>query len=504
MSNKVEVVRKDTFDIIKSAVDKTVSLIKPTFGPANNKVVISKMTHGFVLDDGVQIVRDLELEDAKENAIMKIVRETAIKTNDRVGDGTTGSMIILQAIIEGVSKLNKRDGHKIEKELKAGFEECKRQLLETTKKIETKEQLRKVARVSFDDERIANLIADAWFDLGVDGVLTVDRSNTMETTVEVKEGISINNGYISPYMITNPERMECVVEKPYILLTDYRLTEAKDVIGIMGKLLEKGITNLVFIAENIEQSALNTLVVNKLQGKFNAVAVNAPKGANVLEDIGLLIGAKVFSQNKGDKLEDAEVEDLGRAGRFIAKRAESIIVDPSGDKDVIQESIESLKKAVEEEPQEKIRKSIKQRIARFSNKIGVVKVGAPTENEMKALKYKVEDAVNAVQAAYRGGITAGGGGTLMDLNSGCTLLDKALEAPFETLMSNSDLDYPVVYGDDDAIDMSNGNIGQWEEIGVIDATDVLIAQIESAVSIAGLLVTTTGMIVERPAHIKEQ
>ena len=276
----VKIIQRDAFEIIRSAINKTVDLIKPTYGPASNKVIISKVTHGFVVDDGVQIARDLELEDPAEHAVMKIVRETAIKTNDRVGDGTTGALILLQAIFEEIAKIAHRDSRVIEKGLKLAFDECKEQLLKIAKPIKTKEDLLKVALVSFDDEKIAQLIAEAWHKLGTNGVLTVDRSGTMDTFVEMSDGITINRGYISPFMITNPQRMECVVEKPYILFTDYRLTEANDVIGIMNHLAAKQILNLVIIAENIEQNALATLIVNKMQGKFNAVAINAPTGDN--------------------------------------------------------------------------------------------------------------------------------------------------------------------------------------------------------------------------------
>lgn len=506
--SKVKVIVDGSFDKICSAVDKTVNLIKPTFGPASNKVIISKVTHSGVLDDGVQIARDLELEDPVENAVMKIVREAAVRTNDRVGDGTTGSLILLQALIREYANKVNRNGRATELELKKAFEECKEQLKAMAQEIRSKEELERVARISYDDPDIAKLIAEAWHKLGVDGVLTVDRSGSMETTVNITEGITIDRGYISPYMITDPKRMEGVVEKPYILLTDYRLTEPNDVIGIMNKLMENGVTNLIIIADNVEQGALGTLVLNKTQGKFNGIAINIPSGENktqILEDIGIQIGAKVFSEKKGNKVSDAEIEDLGRADRFVARRDESVIIGPSGDKEKVDEAVSSLKTALEitNPDSEEERKELQNRIAGFTNKIGVIKVGAPTENEMKALKYKVEDAVHSTHAAFKSGVVPGGGLALSKLHTSSDMFNSALLVPFRQLLDNSGADAPEL-NEGDGFDVVTQEIGPWMEIGALDPVEVLIAQIESAVSIASLLITSSGMIVEQPKHIKEE
>jgi len=508
LDEKVKITQKETFDVIRSAVNKTVDLIKPTFGPSGNKVIISKLTHGYVLDDGVQIARDLELSDPSENAVLKVVREVAIKTNDRVGDGTTGSLIILQAIIDEIAKLHFRDGRKLDRELKKGFEEAKEQILKSAKTIKTKEDLYKVALVSFDDEKIARLIANAWFKLGVDGVLTVDRSNTMETVMELTDGISLNKGYLSPYMITNPQRMEAVFEKAYILITDFRLTEANDVINIMNKLAEKKILNLVIIADNIEQQALATLLVNKMKGIFNTIAISAPDSGSsrtvFLEDIALMTGAKLFSEKKGDKLEDAKISDLGRCGRFISKRNESIIVDPKGDAKKTKAMVKSLLEALSSESNKSYKEDIKKRIARFSNKVGVIKVGAPTENETNALRYKIEDAVNSTLSAFKGGVVAGAGVGLLELKTSSEILNEALSVPFRQLKNNIGLDSHRPLAKGESINVVTGEIGPWHKIGVMDPAEVLIAQIESAVSIASLLVTSSGMVVEKPQHIKEE
>lgn len=503
--NKITIVQKDVFDHIQSAVNKTVDIIKPTYGPASNKVIIRKVTHGFVVDDGVQIARDLEFEDPVENAVLKVVREVAVKTNDLVGDGTTGALIMLQAIINEIGKSPRYNGRQIEKELKKALAECKTQLLDFTVHIKSREDLRKVARISFDDEHISQIIADAWFDLGVDGVLTVDRSGTMNTSMELADGIKINRGYISPYMITNPQRMEAVIEKPYILLTDYRLTEANDVIGIMTQLFEKKITNLVIIAENVEGAALSTLTINKLQGKFNAVAINAPVGdPTFLEDIAIMTGGKVFSEKKGDKIDLCTIDDLGRAERFISKREESSIIGPKGKRATINKCIADLNTAVLEEANEKNKEELRKRIARFSRKIGVIKVGAPTENEINALKYKVEDAVNATHAAFKSGVVAGGGIALASLKTSSDILNAALQVPFRQLKINVGIEKHIELKPGEAINVVTEEIGKWTSIGVMDPVDVIIAQLESAISIASLLITTSGMIVEEQKHLQQE
>lgn len=498
-----QIIEENPFKIVESTVNKTVNLIRHTYGPASNKVIISKVLNRMVVDDGVQIARDLEFDDPVENAILNIIRETAITTNDRVGDGTTGALIMLQAIVSVVAKMTRRDGRKIEQELKKGFEEAKAQLLKMAKPIKTREDLEKVARISFDDEKIAKLIADTWYKLGKDGVVTVDRSDTMETYVEITEGITIDRGYISPYMITNPSRMEGVIEKPYILLTDYRMTEANDILPVMNLLASKGIANLVVIAENIEGAALATVVVNKIQGKFNVIAVNAPTDNRsvFLEDVAVMTGAKVFSQAKGDKIEAATIEDLGRSDRFISHRESSVIIGPRGKKAAILKAVDDLKLAVSVESNERAKRDLQARLARFSNKVAVVKVGAATENEERALKYKVEDAVHATHAAFKGGVVCGAGLSLARLNTSSAILNEALKYPHKQLMDNVGEDVKEL-GKDQAYNVVTKQVGKFMDVGVIDPVDVLIAGVESAVSIASILVTTSGMIVEEPKKPK--
>ncbi len=503
----MKIINKNTFEIVESTINKAVNLIKPTYGPSSNKVIISKQLYKMTVDDGVQIARDLEFEDPVENAVWYEAKNTAISTNDRVGDGTTGALIMLQSIVNEVGKLARIDGRKIEKQLKKGVKEAKAQLLGMTHPVKELSDLRKVARISFDDEKIANVIADAWFQLGKDGMLTVDRSGTMETFADIAEGIKIDRGYISPYMVTN-ERGEGVIEKPYILLTDYRLTETNDILPIMTALKKQNISNLVVIAENIEQHALATIIVNKLNGQFNVIAVNAPfngpERTIFLEDIALMTGAKLFSQEKGDKLDTVKLDELGRAERFISRKDSSVIIGPKGNKGKINSAIADLNVRITSASNDRDRQELQKRLAHLGGKVGVIKVGASTEREEKALRYKVDDAIHAVHSAFKGGVVPGAGLALASLETSSLILNMALKAPFKQLKENVGLEKHRTIAKDEAINVVTNKTGKFMEVGVMDPVEVLIAGIESAVSIASLLLTSSGMIVEIPPKPKTE
>ncbi len=504
---KVLITTKDPFDVIVSAVKQAGAAVRPTYGPASNKVIIDKQMYGMVVDDGVQIMRDLQFSDPNENAVLKVIRETAIKTNDRGGDGTTGSMILLQEIVTGVADLSKRDGHKIATELKKAGKEAVTQLREQTKKISTKEELVKVARVSYDDEEIAETIASTWHKVGPEGTVTVEGSVTSKTLSEMSDGMSFKRGYISPYMVTDGSRMEAVIEKPYILITDYRLTEASDVLPIMEKLAAKKILNLVIIAENIEGSALATLVLNKMQNKFNTLAINAPGDYNrsiMLDDMAKLLGAKVVSQEKGDKMEKVEIADLGRAQRIVSKRDSTLIIKPKGEGAVIKKCIADLKTMLLTEQDENMKVGYRMRLGIFTNQVAIIKVGAETENEQKAKKYKVEDAVNSVKSAFRGGVVPGAGIALANIRTSSDLLNRALARPHRQLFENMGIGEMPELKKGDAFNVVTGETGPWMKVGVLDAVDVLIAGLESAVSIASILCNVTGMIVEVPPEPKRE
>ena len=497
--------RTDVLALTKSAVDKMVNLIKPTFGPANNKVIISTIFGEATLDDGVQIARDFKLSCPKENAIVKRIREAAITTNDRVGDSTTNSLIATQAFVTYAANHPEISGREIEAQLKKGLAEFKVEILKLSREVKTKEELKKVARIAFDNEEIAELISGLYFELGKDATITLDKSSTMDTYAVRAGGIKIERGYLSPYMVTDGERMEAVIENPYILITDYRITEVNDILPIMDKMNKTGKRELVVICENMEGDALSLVVVNKLQGKFLTLVINAPSEnrKNVLEDMALLTGAYVFSNDKGDKLEKAELKQLGRAERFICKKDESVIVGPRGDKKVVQGVVAELRAGIESEKDSKTKKALEQRLGMFTNSIVVVKVGAPTEQEQKALKYKVEDTVNAVKTAFHGGVIPGGGFALARIKTSSFIFNAALREPIKQIALNMGLiDYEIPdLKKNEVYNFITGKTGDFLKVGVLDPTDAIVAGMESAVSVSSVLLSATGMVVET---LKEQ
>lgn len=510
----IQIIDDKVFEKIKLAVDNLVDFVKPTYGPASNKVIISKLMYKMVLDDGVQIARDYKAKGEVENSIVNVIREVAISTNDKVGDGTTSSLIILQGIINEVSRKTRWDGRKIELELKKALEEVKAELREKKYEIESKEDLEKVARISFDDDRISKMIADTYHELGKNGIITIEKSSTEETHIETSDGIKFNTGYLSPYMVTNPNKMETEMQKPLILITDYRLTQTSDVIGILNKMAEESKQNLVLIAENVEQTALSTMVINHTNvvnpqtqkpGVVTSVAISAPKGMDkktFLEDLAMMTGARLISETKGDKMENVTLDDLGSADKIIVSKEETVIVSPKGDKGEIATAISGLENAINNEKNQKERQSLEKRLATFTNTIAVIKVGAATENEQKALKYKVEDAVNAVKQAYNGGIVCGAGIALANCKTSSSILNEALSYPSRQLRENMALDGEPVTDTENIENVVTGEKGNYLEVGVVDPVEVLIAGIESAVSIASVLITTKGIIVETQKESK--
>jgi len=516
----VKIVHDKTFETIKSAVNKMVDFIKPTFGPASNKVIIDKFPYKMVVDDGVQIARDFELLDPAENAVVRLVREAAVRTNDRVGDGTTSSLIMLQAIINEAGKHGRRDAHNVVKELKKGVREAVSQLRKSTQKVSKKDDLKKVALVSFDDEDVAEMLSDIYAKLGKDALINVDKSALGETTMETSEGVKIETGYVSPYMINNPDRMEAVIEKPHFLITDYRLLNDTDVVPIFEKMLartnedgtpRKQIRELVIICENIEDKALQAVLVNSPHitrqtpdgpkvGNIFTVAIAAPQVEDrevFLNDMAMLTGATVFSEAKGNRLENLTLEDLGSADKFICRRDESIIVKPRGDEKVIGTASMQLQSALEIEQIDKRKKDIEYRLARFTGTIATIKVGAATDNEQKALKYKVEDAVNSLKSACAEGVVCGAGISLASLKTSSPILNEAMKYPYRQLFINMGMETKAeIPKENDVLNVITKERGKFMDVGVIDPVDTLIAGVESAVSIASILLTSSGILVE--------
>ena len=511
---KYNIVTKDSFDIVRSAINKAVDLIAPTFGPSSNKVLLyTNMARG-IFDDGVHIARNLDLPDPNEQAVWSHARNVAIKTNDRVGDGTTGSLILLRAIIEEVAKiqLNRRDYRKIEQELKAGLVEVVEQLRNMAVPVKTLQELEKVARISFDDEVISKLIADTWFKLGKEGELLVEKSGTMETYVEMTEGINISNGFMAPWMVTNPERMEAVLEKPYIFITDYRLTEADEIVHILNAVIKaKG--SVVIVAEHVENSgAMPTLAVNhpnmlnqqtNTRGGVLSVAVQAPMSGTdrtvFLEDLAMQTGGTFFSMTKGNKIdENLTIESFGRAEKIICNAEQTTIIAPKGNKQDMKKATDQLLDAINNAKTEKNKEALRKRLAKLNNKIAVIKVGAPTDQEARALTFKVEDAVHAVHSAFKGGVVAGGGQGLIHINTQSDVLNESLLDPYVQLCENVGIPDEYDQQKGFATNVVTGKYGKFMDVGVCDPVEVLIAAVESAVSIACLLLTTSGMVVEPP------
>ena len=503
-NTEVKLIQDKTFHVICSAVNKLADFVKPTYGPAGNKVIISKILYNMVVDDGVSAARDFEVPDVAEQAVVKVIREVAIRTSDRAGDGTTGATIMLQALMNEIQRKSNRNGRKIAEELKKGFEELRDHLKKTARPIETKEDLKKVAKISFDNEQVAEMIADIYFKLGKDAVVTVEKHQGMDIVSKVNEGLSFDRGYISPYMANN-ERLECELDNPLVLVTDYRITEINDIIPIMNLMVSKEKRKLVIIADNVESHALSTLIVNKLQGKFESVAITAPQSADrtvTLEDIATLLGAKMFSSAKGDKLQNAKIEDLGSCEHITVRRNETLISEPKGDKGTIAMAITSLRASIESENDEHVKRTLEKRLGMYTQSIASIKVGAPTENEQKALKLKIENAVKATQSAYRGGVVCGSGLALARTQTSSPLLNLALQYPYRQVCENMGIE-PIHYMASDsssegklATNLVTGETGDFLAVGVADPVDVLIAGVESAVSIATILVTSHAMIVE--------
>lgn len=498
----IKIIHKDSFQTIMAAVNKLVDFVAPTFGPSGNKAIIDKNIYKMVVDDGVQIARDFELEDDGENAVLRVIKETAIKTNDRVGDGTTGSMIVLRAIMQEVAKLNVKDGQKISYELKKAAAEAKEQLIAQARTISSREDIERVAQISFDNPKIAGLIADLLHKLGKEGVIEIENSNTLDTITEHSEGLEIRSGSLSPYITMNPERMDMTLNNPYILLTSYRVTEASDVLPIMEKLIkEKGKREFILIADNVESYALQVLVTNTLQRKFTGIAIAIPQGPDkvqFLEDIALLTGGTVFGEDKGNRLDSAEIDMLGQAEKVVIRPGKTVIYGAKGDAEKIEAEKTKIRSELEKPLRESEKIKYETRLARLGNGVAVIKVGAPTDTETKTLKYKVEDAVNATKSALSGGVVKGAGITLAQISTSSDILNRALRAPMIQIQKNLGWDGEVI--------MPNATHDPLPLVGedVIDPVEVLIAGIESAVSIASLLITTHGILVEERPKEKKQ
>ena len=503
-------------------VDQLANAVKVTLGPKGRNVVLDKKFGSpTITNDGVTIARDIELPDPFENMGAQLVKEVATKTNDVAGDGTTTATVLAQAMIqEGMRNVAAGANPMI---LKKGIETAVKTLVEEIKKrsikVSGKAEIAQVASVSAADEEIGGLIAEAMEKVGNDGVITVEESKGLQTALNVVEGMQFDRGYISPYMVTDPDRMEAVMDNPYILITDRKISAIADMLPTLEKVVKVG-KELLIIAEDVEGEALATLVVNRLRGTFKAVAVKAPgfgdRRKAMLEDIAILTGGTVITEDMGRKLDSVELTDLGTARQVRITKDETTIIDGVGDKDVIAKRVSQIRAQVEETTSEFDREKLQERLAKLSGGVAVIEVGAATEVEMKDKKLRIEDALNATRAAVEEGIVAGGGTTFIDIipalntleatgdvQTGINLVKRAVEEPLRQIAYNAGLEGSVVVEKVKNTEAGVGFNALTEEYidmvkaGIGDPAKVTRSALQNAASIASLVLTTETIVADK-------
>jgi len=510
--------------LLKRGVDKLVDTVKVTLGPKGRNVVLDK---GFgaphITNDGVTIAKEIELENKFENIGAEIVKEVATKTNDVAGDGTTTAAVLAQAIInEGLKNVAAgANPLEIKRGLEKGTEAVIGELKKLSKQINNKSEIAQVATISAQDPEIGEMLADIMNELGKDSVITVEESQTFGLSKEVVEGMQFDKGYISHYMITNPERMEAEYDDPLILITDKKIASLQEIIPVLEKVAKSGKKDLVIIAEELEGDALATLVVNKLRGTFNTLAIKAPgfgdRRKEMLQDIAILTGGQVITEEVGLKLDGVELKMLGRARKVISTKENTTIIEGKGKKSEIEDRVAQIKKEIEQSDSDFDKEKLQERLAKLSGGVAVIKVGAATELEMKAKKDKIEDALNATKAAVAEGIVAGGGVALIrtlkaletakvdgDEKIGLAILKRALEEPLRQIAHNAGKDGAVAAAE---VRKGTGGFGynaltdEYEDLikaGIIDPTKVVRSALQNAVSAASMLLTTEAVVTDLP------
>jgi chaperonin GroEL len=517
---------------LKEGIDILANAVKTTLGPKGRNVALDKKYGApTVSHDGVTVAKEIELEDPFANMGAQLLKEAATKTNDVAGDGTTTATVLAQAIVhEGLRNIAAGANPML---LKRGIELATKRVVDhlksMAKEVRGRNDIAHVASISAADPEIGNLIADVMEKVGKDGVITVEESKGLAFEVEYTEGMQIDRGYISPYFVTNPERMEAVVEEPFILVTDKKVSAVSDLLPILEKVLQVS-KNFVIIAEDVDGEALATLVVNKLRGTLNALAVKAPgfgdRRKEMLRDIAILTGGTVISEELGRRLDTATLEDLGRARRVVATKDETTIVEGYGRESDIKGRIEQIKAQIEQTTSDFDREKLQERLAKLAGGVAVIKVGAATEVELKEKKHRVEDALSATRAAVEEGIVPGGGVALInamaaledveadgDIRTGVLIVKRALEEPMRGIVGNAGLDGSVVIETVRRLqkEQNNANIGydvlreQYGDMvdwGVIDPVKVTRSAVENATSIAAMILTTEALVTEKPEKEK--
>ena len=508
---------------LERGVDALADAVKVTLGPKGRNVVLEKKFGSpSIINDGVTIARDIELEDPFENMGAQLVKEVATKTNDVAGDGTTTATLLAQAMIrEGMKNVVAGANPMIlKKGIKTAVDAVVEALKKSSKKVVTKAAKAQVASISAGDEEIGGLIADAMEKVGDDGVITVEESKTMDTHLETVEGMQFDRGYISPYMATDAEKMEAVMTNPLVFITDRKINVIQDIMPVLEKVVQAG-RELLIIAEDVEGEALATLVVNKLRGTFKAVAVKAPgfgdRRKAMLQDIAILTGATVISEEMGRKLDSASMEDLGSAGQVRVSKELTTIVDGGGKKAEIKARVEQIKAQIPETTSQFDKEKLQERLAKLAGGVAVIKVGAATEVELKEKKLRIEDALNATRAAVAEGIVPGGGTALLeaqtvldkvkavgDEKTGVMIVRRAIEEPVRQIAHNAGLEGAVIV---DKIRHSKKGVGfdalnekyvDMIEAGIVDPTKVTRSALQNAASIASMVLTTETLVADKP------
>ncbi|ALS38593.1 chaperonin [Enterococcus sp. 7E2_DIV0204] len=504
-------------------VDILADTVKVTLGPKGRNVVLEKSFGSpLITNDGVTIAKEIELEDHFENMGAKLVSEVASKTNDIAGDGTTTATVLTQAIVReglknvtaGANPLGIRRG--IELATKTAVEE----LHNISTVVDSKEAIAQVAAVSSGDERVGQLIADAMEKVGNDGVITIEESKGIETELDVVEGMQFDRGYLSQYMVTDNDKMEAVLENPYILITDKKISNIQDILPLLEQILQQS-RPLLIIADDVDGEALPTLVLNKIRGTFNVVAVKAPgfgdRRKAMLEDIAMLTGATVITDDLGLELKDTTIDNLGNASKVVVDKDNTTIVEGAGEKAGIDARIQLIKNQIAETTSDFDREKLQERLAKLAGGVAVVKVGAATETELKELKLRIEDALNATRAAVEEGMVSGGGTALVNVIGKVTALDvegdvatgvkivvRALEEPIRQIAENAGYEGSVIVDKLKNIDLGigfNAATGEWVnmvEAGIVDPTKVTRSALQNAASVSALLLTTEAVVADKP------
>ena len=515
---------EDARKLLLNGVNKLADTVKVTLGPKGRNVVLDK---GFgaplITNDGVTIAKEIELEDSFENMGAKLVKEVSTKTNDVAGDGTTTATVLAQAMVKEGVKNVAAGGDPMA--IKRGMDKATEKAVEEIKKISVsvngKDDIARVASVSSDNEEVGNLIAEAMEKVSKDGVITIEESKTSDTAVNVVEGMQFDKGYISPYMVTDTEKMEAVLDNPYILITDKKISNIQEILPLLESLMQQS-AKLVIICDDMENEALSTLVLNKLRGVLNVVAVKAPgygdRRKEMLQDIAILTGGEVITSDLGLELKDTRIDQLGRAKQVKVQKENTIIVDGMGDKQQIADRVGQLKAQINEEKSDFDREKLQERLAKIAGGVAVIEVGAATEIEMKDKKLRIEDALSATKAAVEEGIVAGGGTTYIDIipevskfvdtlegdeKLGASIVLKALEEPAKQIARNAGLEPAVIVEEVKKADKGvgfNARSEKYEDMkkeGVVDPTKVTRSALQNAESIASMILTTESLVADK-------